>query len=154
MNSFKIVTLFSNYWIGISIYFLTWLPSIQIAPNPERNGVTVHYSSCTVCRLNTMLTIGQLEGLPTHWLSLLENIGPQLLNPRPPFGKSDYDSISRLPSLPMGRNSQEVPMLRWSDQSESIKIVLITWTGICSRVASENNIDEYTDGWLSLSGNV
>ena len=65
--------------------------------------------------------------------------------PRPPFGKSDYDSILLLQKL-----KQEVPVLRsiqlWSDQSDSTLqdcFDHVDWDMF--RIASDNSIDVYTD---------
>ena len=69
--------------------------------------------------------------------------------PCPPFGKSDHDSILLLPSYRQ-KLKQEVPVVRtaqhWSDQSESMLqdcFDHVDWDML--QVASENNIDIYTD---------
>jgi hypothetical protein len=69
--------------------------------------------------------------------------------PHSPFDISDHDSILLLPSYRQTLK-QEVPMLRtiqhWSDQSESMLQDCFDhadWDMF--RVASENNIDVYTD---------
>ena len=69
--------------------------------------------------------------------------------PRPPFGKSDHDSILLLPVYRQ-KLKQETPMLksvqRWSDHSDSTHqdcFGHVDWDMF--RIVSDNNIDEYAD---------
>ncbi|CDQ59754.1 unnamed protein product [Oncorhynchus mykiss] len=69
--------------------------------------------------------------------------------PRPPFGKSDHDSILLLRAYRQ-KLKQEMPVLmsvqRWSDQSDSTLqdcFNHVDWDMF--RIASDNNIDEYAD---------
>jgi hypothetical protein len=69
--------------------------------------------------------------------------------PRPPFGKSDHDTILLLPSYRQ-KLKQEVPVLRtiqhWSDQLEStLQDCFDHSNWDMFRAAFENNLDEYTD---------
>ena len=69
--------------------------------------------------------------------------------PRPPFGKSDHDSILLLPAYRQ-KPEQEMPVLRsvqrWSDQSDSTlqdRFDHVDWDMFW--IASDNNIDVYAD---------
>jgi hypothetical protein len=82
-----------------------------------------------------------------HCYSLFQDAIKAL--PRPPFGKSNHNSILLLPSYRQ-KLKQEVPVLRsiqcWSDQSESVLQDCFDhadWDMF--PVASDNNIDVYTD---------
>jgi hypothetical protein len=84
---------------------------------------------------------------PDHCYSNFQNAYKAL--PRPPFGKSDHDSILLLPSYRQ-KLKQEVPVLCtiqcWSDQSESMRqdcFNHVDWDMF--QVACENNVDANMD---------